>query len=521
VPGELSNDKMPQANVRQLIIALDAMEWSLVEQWAAQQKLPTLQRLLKEGTYGPLSSTAAQLPDTVWTSIYTGMNPAKYQKYFYIQYEAATRNLKLLSDDESGATPFWHYLSKAGKRIAILDPPKFPCSDRMNGIQLTNWGAHATKTARSSHPKSLLLEVDRKFGRHPVGDCDCVDSNPAALSGLRERILKGIHVHGEVFRWAMMEHQWDVFFAGFSAAHCVGHHFWHFFDQHHPKHPEKDPYSLEDTIEAAYRAMDEEIGKMLSQAGHDVRLMLVAGHGMGPLYHASWNLMQILEVLGYGPSRDRTSHMPLSAAVNPWRLLKMTLPGKMQYAIKEMLPRRLQNELLFRWYAGSRDWRGWRAFAIPNNDSVGAIRVSVIGRDRDGVVHPGSEYQKVCHELSEALYKLTDPCSGRSIVKAVSISCEQFHGPYLPQLPDITVLWDQSFSWDSIDIPGHGILKLRQQDARTGSHTPQGFFIIHGPDVPPGRSLAGYSTYDIAPSILETARVSIPEDMDGRPIVFQ
>jgi predicted AlkP superfamily phosphohydrolase/phosphomutase len=137
------------------------------------------------------------------------------------------------------------------------------------------------------------------------------------------------------------------------------------------------------------------------------------------------------------------------------------------------------------------------------------------------VVDPGSEYQKVCCELAEALYKLTDPCSGRSVVKAVSISYEQFHGPYLPQLPDITVLWDQSFSWDSIEIPGHGILKLRQQDARTGSHSPQGFFILYGPDVPSGRSLSAYSTYDIAPTVLETARVSIPEDMDGSPIVLQ
>ena len=105
-------------------------------------------------------------------------------------------------------------------------------------------------------------------------------------------------------------------------------------------------------------------------------------------------------------------------------------------------------------------------------------------------------------------------------MKTVSITCEQFHGPYLPQLPYITVLWDQSFSWDSIQIPGHGILKLRKQDARTGTHTPQGFFILYGPDVPPGRSLSAYSTYDIAPTVLETAGVSIPADMDGSPILF-
>jgi len=54
---------------RQLIIGLDAMEWSLVERWAIEGKLPTFQRLLKEGIHGELKTTSAQLPDTVWSLI--------------------------------------------------------------------------------------------------------------------------------------------------------------------------------------------------------------------------------------------------------------------------------------------------------------------------------------------------------------------------------------------------------------------------------------------------------------------
>ena len=65
---------------RQLLIGLDAMEWNLVERWAAEGKLPTFQRLLKEGLHGELKTTAAQLPDTVWASICTGANPGKFRK---------------------------------------------------------------------------------------------------------------------------------------------------------------------------------------------------------------------------------------------------------------------------------------------------------------------------------------------------------------------------------------------------------------------------------------------------------
>jgi predicted AlkP superfamily phosphohydrolase/phosphomutase len=37
--------------------------------------LPTFRRLLEEGAHGELSTTSAQLPDTIWASLYTGVNP--------------------------------------------------------------------------------------------------------------------------------------------------------------------------------------------------------------------------------------------------------------------------------------------------------------------------------------------------------------------------------------------------------------------------------------------------------------
>ncbi len=64
---------------RQLLIGLDAAEWDLVSRWAGEGKLPTFRRLITGGTRAVLSTTAAQLPDTVWASIYTGTNPAKFE----------------------------------------------------------------------------------------------------------------------------------------------------------------------------------------------------------------------------------------------------------------------------------------------------------------------------------------------------------------------------------------------------------------------------------------------------------
>lgn len=503
--------------MRQLIFALDACEWDLVRRWAAEGKLPAFRRLLDEGASGTLATTAVQLPDTIWSCIYGGRNPGTFEKYFYVQYDARTGDLRHVHDDGFTQRPFWDILSDGGKKVGVVDLVKLPTSRRLNGFQLTNWGAHATKAEKASIPPDLLATIESRFGYHPVGDCDKVDASPRSQLDLRRRCIAGVRLRGDVMRWLAEEHEWDVFVAGISESHCIGHHFWHWLDPRHPRHGEGDPFGLADSIEQVYRAIDAEMGRMIDLAGDDALVMAVSGHGMGPLYHASWNLPEILDLLGYGREPAGTAMSARVASTNPWRILKMVLPGKLQYFIKGLLPRRLQDEILFRWYAGRRDWKGRRAFAVPNNDSVGAIRVNVKGRDRHGVVAP-DDYDRVCNEIATALGELVDPVTGRKVIARLTRSSEEFSGKFLHGLPDLTVSWDTSFPWHAVRSPRFGTLALTKQDGRTGSHTDHGFVIVRGPGVPAGRELTGCSLYDIAPTILAAAGIAAPADMEGRPL---
>jgi predicted AlkP superfamily phosphohydrolase/phosphomutase len=497
---------------RQLVIAVDAMEWDLVRQWAEEGKLPALRSLMEEGASGELSTPAEQLPDTVWPSLLTGLNPARLEKYFYVQYDASIQGLRHVTDDAISAAPVWKILSEAGVRVGVADVAKFgarPC----HGFQVANWGAHATAARKESFPPELWQQIQSRFGNHPVGDCDRVDDRFTALRDLRERVLRGVRMHGDLFRWLMQTQPWDVLFAGFSEAHCIGHHFWRFADEKHPRHTSAG--GLDGAIEDVYRALDREIGEMVALAGEGVRVFVVSGHGMGPIFHASWNLSEILGRLGYG------SKTPVrKGSVNPWRMLKMILPGRMQYAIRDALPAALRDQLLYLWYAGDRKWRGCRAFPVPNNDSVGAIRIAVKGRDKYGLVEPGGEYDRVCKDIADALRELTDPQTGRPVVKRVTLTHEKFSGPFLHQLPDITVLWDQTFPWSALSSPRFGTLTVRRQDSRSGSHTPHGFVVMRGPGIE-GGTVVGHSVYDIAPTILEGAGVTVPDGLDGKSMVRQ
>jgi predicted AlkP superfamily phosphohydrolase/phosphomutase len=133
---------------RQLLVACDAMEWNLVDDWARAGYLPTFRHLIEQGSRAILSTTAAQLPDTVWGSICTGCNPAKFEKYFYVQYDPDTQGLRHVRDDAIRRPPFWDYLTKAGRKVCAVDVPKFPISLRpqvswfrlMQNSDVIRWG---------------------------------------------------------------------------------------------------------------------------------------------------------------------------------------------------------------------------------------------------------------------------------------------------------------------------------------------------------------------------------------------
>jgi len=503
---------------RQLVVGLDAMEWFLVKKWAAEGKLPTFRRLLDQGSHARLDSPARALPDTSWPALCTGVNPGKLGKYFYVQYDPMMARLRYMTDDEVRAVPFWDTLDEAGVRVGVIEVPHMPPTPLVHGFRLTDWGSHDNVHRPWASPASLKSEVLTRFGTHPVEDCEKFNSNARSRRALRDQLVQGVRAHGQLFRWLLGTQAWDVFMCVFAAPHCAGHHFWSAMDPEHPDHAAGRRDGLTSAIQDVYRAIDGEIALMLEGVDDRTRVLLVSGHGMGPLYHASWSLNQILELLGFSDGTLTTRPVgSRTAAVNPWRVLKMLAPSRLQYWIKERLPKSLQDYLLFLWYAGGRTYGKRRVFAVPNNDVAGAIRISLQGRDPDGLVLPG-EYDALCDAVAVALGALTDPVSGRPIIKEVIRMRREFHGPFAGQLPDLCVLWNRDFPWRAIQSPRFGVLHLPRMDSRTGSHNRYGFLIATGPGIPAGVELSGYSTYDIVPTLLAGAGVAVPPGLDGKPI---
>lgn len=151
-----------RAKVRRVIIVgLDGLEPTLVEEYLAQGLLPNLARLREQGGYARLGTTWPPLSPVAWSSFSTGTNPGKHSIFDFLGRNPADyrpqissvrireprRKLRLgpyvlpLSRPEitslRKSKPFWSVLGEAGVFSAVLRVPiTFP-PDRFRGVQLS------------------------------------------------------------------------------------------------------------------------------------------------------------------------------------------------------------------------------------------------------------------------------------------------------------------------------------------------------------------------------------------------
>jgi predicted AlkP superfamily phosphohydrolase/phosphomutase len=80
-----------KARVRRVVVlGLDGLEPTLVEQYMAAGKLPNFARLRDQGTYLRLGTTAPPLTPVAWSSFMTGCNPGKHRIFDFLTRDPRT-----------------------------------------------------------------------------------------------------------------------------------------------------------------------------------------------------------------------------------------------------------------------------------------------------------------------------------------------------------------------------------------------------------------------------------------------
>src|SRR5262245_9276934 len=184
--------KMP---AKVLIIGLDGADRDLLQQWSQCGDLPTLQFLSRQGVCGEMLSPPGLGDDATWASLYTGVSPGGHGRYFYSQVWPGSYEETSFLDADLKREPFWETLSRAGRRVAIIDVPKCPVANNLNGIQLNDWLVHGRDHKEvCSWPPHLASEVLTRFGPAPPSLCEVFGLDQAGYQTFLTHLLASVEM---------------------------------------------------------------------------------------------------------------------------------------------------------------------------------------------------------------------------------------------------------------------------------------------------------------------------------------
>ncbi|CAN5339646.1 alkaline phosphatase family protein [soil metagenome] len=485
-----------------LVLGLDAADQDLMLGWAQDGSLPHFARLMETGSYCEMLAPPGQYAGSIWPSIHTGCSPARHGRYFHQQLQRGTYGYAKFLPPDLKEAPFWERLSRAGRRVAILDVPKAPVARELNGLQLLDWGAHDPEYDHArSCPESLASEIEARHGKAPIPSCDTVARDAAGLPALRDGLLERIRTKAHIIEDLLGRGPWDLLMAVFSESHCAGHQFWRVHDQGHPQHDPSLARSLGDPLKDVYVALDEAIGQLVDGAGPDTRVVVFSSHGMGPHYDGTFLLRDIVRRLHAAEGRHRSA--PVEALRWLWRRLPRAARKRSRSAAVP-IKRSLDHE-----ETTDRDY-----FVVPTNDNCAGIRINLEGREPQGRVPPGRAYDELCAKISERLLEIVNVESGEPLVRRILRSGELFKGPYVDDLPDLNIVWNRSAPVRKIRSPGIGTIEHSFAGWRSGDHRSKGFVLVRDPQIGHGSSPA-ISAMDLAPTLCAWFGVEL--DADGSP----
>lgn len=498
-----------------LAIGIDASEATLLEKLCAEGKLPTIRSLIDRGSYGRLDCDATLFAGGVWPTFLTSSQVPWQGLYHYKMWRHERMRCEVASDEWLHQDPFWEALDES-YRVAVIDAPMTVKPPKLaNGIQLSGWGTHDL-IVKGSHPKELWEQLAKEYGRPAMSAEWFGPQSPATLLRLRDNLLRQMEQSATIAEALYSREGWDLFFVVLGATHRGGHYLWDLSQIDGAGMTTTQRRTLEGALEDIYCAADSAVARLIEKAPSDARVMLFALHGMGP--NLGWsdlagNLLDLIQ--GKGEVRPKTGLLYTIKRKLPWQLVRQ---------VTTRLPGAVQDRLVSLWSSGMYDWQQTRYFPVPM-DLAGYFRVNMRGREPEGIVEPGAEYERECAELEDALRSFRDIATGQPIVDRVYRQADlaTADAPYRELLPDLVVTWNQvsavqsrgarSERYGELLVPGGKL-----PSGRAGNHTDRGWVAMSGDGIEAGSRLAPGHIVDVAPTLLSWLGAELHATFQGKPL---
>ena len=238
----------------------------------------------------------------------------------------------------------------------------------------------------------------------------------------------------------------DLYIFGCAELHSAGHLCWTYDE-------EGERRMLE-----LYQDLDRELESVCRLAPEGSKILAASAYGIYANYPCSDVAEQILRGLGYQqtPSGGRPS-------------LKSLLPLGVRRKIGEYLPLKTQERLINDGLRANTDWAKSVAFGMPTL-YTGYIRINLRGREPQGIVEPGREYEELVERIAADFAELESPKPAH--VRRVA----QLAGAVPRHLPDVMISWEERETpWETVVHPRYRAPIPHHRFHRSTYHSYRGF----------------------------------------------
>jgi predicted AlkP superfamily phosphohydrolase/phosphomutase len=268
-----------------------------------------------------------------------------------------------------------------------------------------------------------------------------------------------------------------LLFFYFSTLDQTTHMLWKNIDPNHPAFTEETGRYMHQT-ERYYAQLDSVLGVVEQKIPKDAVLIAMSDHGFAPFYY-KFNLNTWLYQNGYVSLLDESN-------VGSEPLLRNVF------------------------------WRRTRAFGL----GINGLYVNLKGRDAQGIVKPGEEYDALVDEIRQKLLAYRDPTTGLPVIKAVYRREDVYHGKMADTAPDLIVGYDRGYRCSDESALGTFSKEILTPNLAkwTGDH-------CMATEVVPGILAANRpllvedpALTDFAATILHFYGIERPKNVIGRPL---
>jgi len=495
---------------RVLAIGIDGGTFDVIRPWSEAGDLPTLARLMQEGVHSPLESTLPPVTSPAWPTFATGVNPGKHGVFDFIRPMGG--QFELVNATSIRTPTIWQILSEAGRKVGAMNVPVTYPPKPVNGFIIG--GMLSPVSGAFTYPADLLDRYADQLAPYRIAPR--VQYKEGNEEDFAADLLDLVDRRGTYALQLMADYPYDLLMFHFQATDNIQHAFWKYVDPEHPNYDADAAARFGPTVKQIYQRIDQALGQMLERIDDDTTVIVMSDHGFGSLHHVV-NLNLFL--LDHGLLKlkrgawTRIKARLFRAGITPasiWHLVERA--GLQNYVWQ--VSKSTRNKVVGKFLSfDDVDWSRTVAYSIGH---VGQVYINLKGREPDGIVEPGAEYESVRQQVIDALRQLTHPTTGQPMVDEIIPGDQVVHGPHADRSPDLHVVLD---GYRAIAFPLFATdskIVTRQIRGDSGCHRRHGVLIAWGHGIQAGAPVDDPRIMDLAPTILHLLGLPVPDYMDGR-----